>query len=276
MMGDQTSGRRADAYARQMRQLLPRGPAWNFAEDGPFARLLLALGEEFARIDARAGDLIDEADPRTTLELLDDWERVAGLPDSCTGVPEDIHERQAVLHQKITGLGGQNAAAFIEVAARLGYQVEIAEHRAAQVNMRCGDRANGEVWAFAWTVHVRPFEGYLTASEFLAYAKAGDPVGVRIRGFGAVDVECVIRRAAPAPPHAHRAVAHQGGTRQARPDQGGAVRTASGGRAGRAGCDRGTDRRILYRRRPGRRDPAQGTGCRLTSEPISARYGART
>ncbi|WP_157081126.1 putative phage tail protein, partial [Novosphingobium naphthalenivorans] len=100
------------AYARQMKQLLPKGAAWDFAPDGTFARLLLALAAEFARIDSRALDLIGEADPRTTLELLPDWERVAGLPDSCTGAPDEVAERQAALHQKIAGVGGQNKAAF--------------------------------------------------------------------------------------------------------------------------------------------------------------------
>lgn len=181
-----------------MAQLLPKGPAWSFAPGGIFARLLLAFGAEFARIDARALDLIEEADPRTTLELLPDWERVAGLPDTCTGVPDEVTERHAALHQKIAGVGGQNAAIFIEIAARLGYAITIEEHDPCRVGARCGDPANGEDWAFAWTVHVQPFEGYLEESSFYAYAKAGDPCGVRVRGFGALDVECMIRRAAPA------------------------------------------------------------------------------
>jgi uncharacterized protein YmfQ (DUF2313 family) len=186
------------AYAAQMAQLLPKGAAWAFAADGVFARLLLALAAEFARIDSRALDLIEEADPRTTLELLPDWERVAALPDACTGAPDEVSERQAALHQKLAGLGGQNKASFIEVAARLGYQVEIEEHYPARIGIRIGEPLNSPDWAFAWTVHVRPFEGYLEESTFLAVAEIGDRVGVRLRGFGAVDLECVIRRMAPA------------------------------------------------------------------------------
>lgn len=189
------------AYARQMAQLLPKGPAWAFAPDGIFARLLLAMAAEFARVDSRALDLIDEADPRTTLELLPDWERVAGLPDTCTGAPEETNERQVALHQKLVGIGGQNRAAFIEIASRLGYAIVIEEHRPCRVGMRCGAPANGQDWAFAWTVHVQPFEGYFEESSFIAHAKAGDPAGVRVRGFGALDIECVIRRAAPAHTH---------------------------------------------------------------------------
>lgn len=192
------SRRSAADYAGQLAQLLPRGPAWDFAPDGPFAGLLLALAEEFARVDARALDLFDEFDPRTTLELLPDWERVAGLPDACTGAPDSVLERQVALHHKLTSVGGQNRAAYIEMAERLGYVIEIEEHRPARIGMRLGERLNGSDWAFAWTVHVRPFDGYLEEASFLAQARLGDRLGVRLRGFGALDIECLIRRSAPA------------------------------------------------------------------------------
>lgn len=198
MIGEIETPRDEAAYARQWAQLLPKGAAWRFAPDGIFARLLLAFSSEFARIDSRALDLIEEADPRTALEMLPDWERVAGLPDTCTGAPDEPAERQAALHQKIAGIGGQNREAFVEIAARLGYQAEIEEHVPARIGMRIGDDLNGPDWAFAWTVRVRPFEGYLEENTFLAVAEIGDRVGVRLRGFGALDLECVIRRVAPA------------------------------------------------------------------------------
>ncbi|MEZ5709737.1 MAG: putative phage tail protein [Blastomonas sp.] len=186
-------------YGAQLRQLLPSGAAFRAPADSNLARLLDALAEEFARIDARADDVIDEADPRTTLELLPDWERVLGLPDACTGAPDNVGERRAALRQKITGLGGQSQAYFIELAARLGYVVTISEHRAARLGMRLGERLNGPDWQFAWTVHVEPFDGDLPDDQpFLAQARIGDELGVRLRGFGALDLECVIRRAAPA------------------------------------------------------------------------------
>lgn len=185
-------------YAGLMAQLLPRGAAWDFAPDGPFAGLLLAFGAEFARLDARVLALVEEADPRTTLELLPDWERVAALPDSCTGAPDNVGERQVALHQKITGLGGQSRADFIEIAARIGYEIEIEEHRPFRAGMACNQPATDEAWAHAWTVEVQPPDGLFEAEEFIAHFKVGDRVGTRIRGFGSLDLECVISRAAPA------------------------------------------------------------------------------
>lgn len=194
-----TSARSVHDYAGQLRQLLPRGKAWEFPPDGLLAGLLLTFAEEFARIDARAGDLLEEADPRTALELLPDWERIAALPDACTGTPDNATERQAALHHKLTRPGAQNAAAYAELAARVGYQIAIQEHAPLRAGFRCGARCQGELWAFVWTIQVQPFEGYLTESEFLAVFRAGaSRAGDRLRGFGAVDLECLIRRAAPA------------------------------------------------------------------------------
>jgi len=197
-----TIPRDAAAYAQQLRQLLPRGRVWDFAANSVFAGLLGGLAEELARIDARARDLIEDADPRTTLELLTDWERVVGLPDNCSGeAPDNATERQIALHEKLTKRGAQNAAAYVDAAARLGYIIDIEEHRP----FRTGDRAdawvNSQDWTYVWTVHVRPFDGFLEEATFIAHLKAGDPCGLRLRGFGALSLECVIEHAKPAHTH---------------------------------------------------------------------------
>ena len=62
--------RPAADYAAQLRSLLPRGPIWNAEPTGNLAQLLLALADEFSRIDGRADALLEEADPRTTLKAI--------------------------------------------------------------------------------------------------------------------------------------------------------------------------------------------------------------
>jgi|GEM_PF-2742733 len=76
-------GLTADDYLALCQNLLPSGPAWPRESDAFVTRLLDAWAQELARIDARVDALIEEADPRTTSELLDDWEREYGLPDEC-------------------------------------------------------------------------------------------------------------------------------------------------------------------------------------------------
>ncbi|WP_083554639.1 YmfQ family protein [Novosphingobium sp. NDB2Meth1] len=198
MSGEMIYPRGSGAYFEQLRALLPRGAAWICEAGTTLGKLLSGLAVELARIDARGIDLIEEADPRTAYELLPDWERVAGLPDTCTGAPETARERQAALHQKLTSTGGQTIAYFIDLAAKAGFLIEIDEHRPAVVGMACDAELYGEAWAFAWTVRVLPFNGTQQGELPVAVAEAGDPVGIPLRGWGALDLECLIGRARPA------------------------------------------------------------------------------
>lgn len=188
--------RDAAAYRDQLLMLLPPGKAFSRDPDSVIGRLAHGLADALARVDARAEVLHDEADPRTTLELLVDWERVAALPDACTGRPDTITERRVALTSKIASLGGQSIPYFVGLAARLGYFVEIVEFAPLEAGFGAGDAANGDAWAFAWLISVRIDDrsyrdGY---AEFVAGSNAGDP----LRGWGALDLECMIDRARPA------------------------------------------------------------------------------
>lgn len=183
-------------YQDAMLQLLPPGAAWPREPDSIFGQLMLALGDEFARVDGRIDNLIDEADPRTTLEMLADWERVAGLPDACAGAPDSIGERRIALVNKLAQRGEQSIPYFTAIASRLGYYVEIIETDALKAGFRAGALCNGDAWCFAWIVHV-----VVGSAEYLAsYAqfRVGSRAGERLRGFSALNLECLIRRAKPA------------------------------------------------------------------------------
>lgn len=149
-------GMNAAAYLSQLQALLPQGPAWPRDPDVVLTRLLGAMAEEFARVDAVAGQVIDEADPRTTQDLLTDWERVAGLsPYSPTdGSLLSDEQRRANLQGALVERGGQSPAYFIALAARMGFVITITEFR----KWRVGDPVNaplyGEDWNFTWRVNV--------------------------------------------------------------------------------------------------------------------------
>lgn len=72
-----------DQYGEQLDALLPQGLAWPRENDARMRALIRGLAEEFARVDALGNDLLREVLPSTTIEMLSDWERVAGLPDNC-------------------------------------------------------------------------------------------------------------------------------------------------------------------------------------------------
>lgn len=108
--------------------LLPRGQAWPKRWGTTLAETVEGLSDYWGFVDGRAADLLEiESDPRTTVELLPDWERNWGLPDPCFPDATTISERQHMLVLYMTLLGGQSRAWFQYVAAFTGYQIEIAE-----------------------------------------------------------------------------------------------------------------------------------------------------
>ena len=184
------------AYVDMLAQLLPPGVAWR-SEDGTTMRKLLeAMADELVRVDERADDLIDEADPRTTVELLADWERIAGLPDSCLAtVDQTLQERRAALVSKLTARGGQSAQFFIDLAAALGYTITITEFRPFRVGINAvGDALTNDEWIFTWRVNAPD----TTENPFrVGRSTVGEPLST----WGNERLECVINRAKPAHTH---------------------------------------------------------------------------
>ena len=118
--------RTAADYLSQLRGLLPSGVAWRAADGLSITNLLQAMADELARVDGRAAQLHEEADPTTTNEILPDWERIAGLPDNCSETLADtVQQRRSALVSKLTQQGGQSPQYFIDIAAALGYMARI-------------------------------------------------------------------------------------------------------------------------------------------------------
>lgn len=196
---NQLAPRSAAAYQAQLAALLPRGRAWPRENGTALMQLMQAEGDELARIDGRASDLFEEADPRSTLELIEQWEHVAGLPDGCIAAPDSIAERRAAIQARITAQGGQSVPYFVELAATIGFAVTIDEFAPFRIGGNVGSLLYDEPWAHVWRVNVQPpaiDSGYgLTLRYFRVGASA---VGERLVGFGSLDLECILRRAAPA------------------------------------------------------------------------------
>lgn len=116
--------------------LRPPGPA--LAGD---PALLAAFAPSYARAHNRAMDLLDEADPTTTFQMLGDQEREWGLPDPCSqGVATTMQERRMALVDKRSAQGGATLPYLQAIAYRLGYDAEVVEHRPFICGMgRCGE-----------------------------------------------------------------------------------------------------------------------------------------
>lgn len=180
-------------YQAHLQALQPRGPAW--ARDGSdsFGRQLAAYADELARLDARSGQLIEEADPRTTSEMLLDWERVAGLPDGCVsdaGISQTLSQRRAALLTRLTMIGGQSITYYIALAATLGYAITITEFHLHDVTDDVNYPLYATPWQFAWQINA----ALNTVVELLVI----DSVDDQLAAWSNVALECVINRFKPA------------------------------------------------------------------------------
>jgi len=186
----------AEQYRTQLKALLPPGKAFPRERGTTLDALLDAMSQELARIDARIDRLPTEALPSTTSELLADWERVAGLPDSCSGLLADtMQARRNDLVSKLVSRGGQSPAYFIEIAAALGFEVKIEEFRPFQAGWSsAGDPLTNGDWQYTWRVRAPE----VTVVPFRAgQSAAGEP----LRVWGNDGLECRIRKYAPAHTH---------------------------------------------------------------------------
>lgn len=147
----------AEQYRETLLALLPVGSAWQRDTATTLGQLLGALATPFATAHNRAADLIEEADPRTTLELLADWERVAGLPDDCYGALTTIPARREALLAHLTTLGGQSIAYYAALCAALGRDVTIVEDSPFDVTMDVDTPISGTDAWFTWAIQVHGY-----------------------------------------------------------------------------------------------------------------------
>lgn len=137
-----------DEYLTQLQALLPIGPAWTREADAALSMQLLAWADEFARLDARDDELIEEADPRTCTELLTDWEQTTGLTASGT-----VAERRAAVEAKLNAQGGISRPYFAELATAMGIVIDFTRYYPFQVGRSTVGEAltNGD-WIYTWQV----------------------------------------------------------------------------------------------------------------------------
>lgn len=93
-------------YLSAMQALMPRGRVWPKDSDATQTQVLGGLVQVYARNTARANNLLVDAFPGMSAELLPEWEATLGLPDPCAGVAPTVAARNAQVLARFTGLGG--------------------------------------------------------------------------------------------------------------------------------------------------------------------------
>lgn len=185
-----------EKYRDALLKLWPSGRAWNKENGSLFFETNEGLSVEFSRIEDRSNELLKNLDPRTTFELLSEWEKLLGLPDECLSLGGTIQERIDAVVYKLTHRGGPslNKQFFIDLAATLGYVITIKE---PGVNLfrcgvsRCGDPMYGALWKF-W------FQVFTDAFVQDVFRTGQNRTGDRLRTFQNTALECVIEKLKPA------------------------------------------------------------------------------
>lgn len=180
----------ASDFSQALLRLLPRGLSWPRDADTVLASNTQGLGGAFARNAGRALDLLIDAFPATTYEMLTDWESALGLPGRCTALAPSIEGRQNQVVQALVDSGGQSLDYFVSVAATLGYTITITEFAQHTVTSSVSAPLNGADWAHAWQVNG------LTST--VVYADVNSPVDEPLATWGNTVLECVFNAIKPA------------------------------------------------------------------------------
>lgn len=180
-------------FFRVLKALLPFGPAWGLDDDSVAVKQFDAWSQEFARIQARADALVVEADPRTTTELLFDYERIFELPDTCVTIDQTIEQRRVALHSKIISSGGQSRAYFIGIAEAMGYPgATIDEYAPMTCNDDCNDALYSDADRFAWTLNLPASTGGVFVMD------CNSDCNSALQSWGDEALECRINKFKPA------------------------------------------------------------------------------
>lgn len=139
-------------YVAALQALFPRGLAWPRDASATQTALLAGLAPSLYRVNADANQLLVDAFPATVDAMLLEWNATLGLPDATGYTGDDLPTQQAQVVAALTDSGGQSAAYFIGVAARLGLTITIYGYRPWTVDDPVDVPIYGPDWAHAWCV----------------------------------------------------------------------------------------------------------------------------
>lgn len=179
-------------YTELLQNLLPQGPAWNRAAESAMTRLLTGLAREFARLDARAEQLIAESNPRTTQEMLDTRYTEAGLPSPCAGKPTLREQMRNEILYRWAAIGGASLDYWARIITMLGYPVSIQEFHPFRVGEGAiGDPIGGDTWAYWWQVNALD-------AAYQHFAVGDSTVGEPLQLWGNNTLTCLLESLKPA------------------------------------------------------------------------------
>jgi uncharacterized protein YmfQ (DUF2313 family) len=170
----------------------PTGAVWPRDLDTDNTSTDAALMPTYVRSWQSVTNLVVDAFPSTTIDLLPEWEGALGLPDPCAGPDPTIALRQMHVVARLTQSLGPSIGDLIAFALALGFPVTIQEFAPARAgSLVAGGALNGTDWAFTWRVHA-------PATEIFYFLAGSGAAGEPLETFGNAVLACEFARIAPA------------------------------------------------------------------------------
>jgi uncharacterized protein YmfQ (DUF2313 family) len=181
----------ADDMAGALHALLPPGAAWPRDLGTVQHQVIRGLAAAFSRSAGRAYDLLIDANPATSYELLPQWEQTLGLPGLCgTTAGATMQARQRAAVHALTDQGGQSIDYIVGVAQTLGYSITITEFSRHSVSSTVSAPLTDAGWAHAWQVNGAAYK--ITAFDVTS------TVDAPLANWDSFLLGCVLQRIKPA------------------------------------------------------------------------------
>lgn len=94
-------------------------------ENSTLRKVLLGLASEWLNFRSSLNDVVSQYNPNNTTSLIEEWEGFVGIPDSCIAVASTLEQRRLNVLLKLSGINVSTAKQFKNVAAILGYSIEV-------------------------------------------------------------------------------------------------------------------------------------------------------
>lgn len=135
-------------YTAAFLSLLPSGPIWSRALNGIITRLASVWVQPIKRNGDRAANLLTDAFPATTQELLPEWQNTLGLPDPVQPSGQTLEQAQGQVVARLVGSQATSIPELEALAKTLGYTVTFTPQTAFYFGMPFGSQFGGEGWNF--------------------------------------------------------------------------------------------------------------------------------
>lgn len=123
MLKERTQTQQADILGQYVRN--DRLHEAKNKSDSVFRKILIGLASEWLNFRNKINEVSNQYNPKTTTQLIEEWEEFVGIPDSCIDVASTLEQRRINILLKLSGINVSTETQFKNIALILGYNIEV-------------------------------------------------------------------------------------------------------------------------------------------------------